>query len=120
MGMRIISSCWYIAKWIGKRNSEKMTTKKNEKDEEKNEKGEEKKKMDSEMCPELKSALPSITVISVLVLCFAITMASYANVKNIIVHLGVGVMCFFGFAASIILCERKLLSDLKDLWKGEI
>lgn len=103
--MRIISSCWYIIKWIKKQNENR------------------KKKSDdnnSGMCPGLKSAVPSVAVISVLVVCFAVTMSSYVNVKNIIIHLGVGVVCFFAFAATIVLRERKLLSDLKALWKGEI
>lgn len=114
--MRIISSCWYIIKWIKKQNENRKKS------------GDDKKKKDgkksgddsTEMCPGLKSAVPSVAVISVLVACFAITMSSYANVKNIIVHLGVGVACFFVFAATIVLRERKLLSDLKALWKGEI
>lgn len=105
--MRIISSCWYISRWI-KRQNEKSDKKKNDdgKDEEK--------------CPGLRSAIPSVPVISVLVACFAITYASYMNVRNIIVHLGVGVVCFFGFVATFVMFERKLLSDLKALWKGEI
>ena len=110
MGMRIISSCWYISRWIKKEN-EKMDSKKKKNDDNDKEK---------EKCPGLRTAVPSVAVISVLVACFAITYASYMNVRNIIVHLGVGVVCFFGFAATFVLFERKLLSDLKALWKGDI
>ena len=108
--MRIISCCWYISSWIKKEN-EKMDSKKKKNDDNDKEK---------EKCPGLRTAVPSVAVISVLVACFAITYASYMNVRNIIVHLGVGVVCFFGFAATFVLFERKLLSDLKALWKGDI
>ena len=100
MGMRIASSCWYITRWIRKQN--------------------ETKKKDAEPCAGLMAAVPSAPVLSVLVACFAITMSSYVNVKNIFVHLGVGAVSFFAFLATVVLFERKLLAGLKSLWKGEI
>ena len=98
--MRIVSSCLYITRWIKKQN--------------------EAKKKDTEACAGLKAAVPSVPVLSVLVACFAITMSSYVNVKNIFVHLGVGAVSFLAFLTTIVFFERRLLADLKSLWKGEI